>query len=1761
MKNIIKLLANKVVYAAFVVLGAFAASAELVKTPILDDAGVSVGYKVTGLENGEVAMVYTNHLKTATWTVPYGLENVEFLVVGGGGGGGASTDDALGGGGGGGGCVVTGILKNVSLNSSILIKVGSGTKGGTYTAGKTDKVGAAGESTVDKNASYFLINGTTNVIAYCGGREMGWRKTASYTSGGYGGSNAGSRNTTPNGDYPDGRPAYINSANMLCYNSLQKGGGVAYADAPAAAGGGGGATQVGSDSYKNGEARNGGNGGEGLSSGITGTRVVYGSGGGGGTTRSCQTYWADSAYTDESLPGKGGEGAGNGGSYGGAKYKDTMNPGKNALANQGGGGGGGGNKANGGNGGSGIVVFRYRVASEKPAVVNPVYNGTAQVGVSGDGFTVVSGTVTATEVGTYTAIVRPNEGTWADGTTGDFEVTWKILPIMTGLEINENHGYVVPNLGNGEVAVVFTNENAGVINWTAPAALNNVEFLVVGGGGGGGGDISSKDPIIGGGGGGGGGVVTGIINRIEANADIGITVGVGGEGGIPGVIKVDGAGYGSSKKGGDSVFTISSVEYVKAYGGGNDLGSLKNLKEDYLQTGAPAGGQGGSSAGSRPSNFERTPETKGWINPDIEDYLKCSGTLGSHGGAGPETPFIGNYAAAGGGGGAVTPGNDATSFDNDNHDGSLLGGNGGEGLTSSIIGNVVVYGSGGGGGSTMLFAPVHRGGKGGTGAGNGGNVEDYGGSIHGTSALANQGGGGGGAGRQGTGGNGGSGIVVFRFAYSPVAAVNGYGYTDIAEAINAANGGTVTLVANVESINLNNSLTLKTDVYSVNAVTLANENAVLTTDKKLNVISGVEDYEVVETVEAGVYTYSLEVVISTYTITLPEVTGAKWYYGDSAVVGNTITVESGTDVTLTLKADSGYAFENGKASITVNIGNVTADVVVNDSQYVAPSEKQPSGKIDSFQISQIADRDGLELEIYGVFARESLTVKVFGSKGDCLTETTYMKAFPCEGALTCSIVISGSSSSSWSTEYNAEKLTVDNMPAKVELWIDGKLIDELNKGLSEADAQKYRDYDFVKDAEEPDTVVDSDTWGGIDWTLTEKGVLTIKPTAGEPTQIANRPKTFVRGEWPEAVRYNTKGEGVEIAGWPYDRSKVKKLVIEEGVTKIGSFTAQGFNNLTGEVVIPWTVTYIGQEAFQRSQFTKLTFGKVPEGKTGEELCIAQGAFKNLEIEEATLPDDRPVHLHAWIFNNCHKLKRVTFPATIKSMHGTNHIDYFKNFESHSNPTWTKSSELLAYDESIEVVTFGSEEVKNMFFNINNGTSKDYIKAVVGLKAYGKLQLAIDEANAGDTIKLIKDITENITVNKPINFTGKTIKGEITIDSEANLIVKRDANGKIIGVVVPEAEINSVKYAPVQEAIDAAQDGAVITLIADVTLTESLKVDEGKTITLDLNGHNITMDESLAATGYAIENSGTLTLIDSGRDSGSVQSRGILNNGTLYVENGTYNAVGDGSAIVNNGEAYLTGGTFTAESGYSLNNASGATMSIGSRMRRMFAGVVVANGIYSNGDLLINGGEIYDNSGRNAICVDGDNAANSSAVINGGTITGGLSVNEGAGLEIAGGVFNGDKDQNYDIKGNISIKGGAFLDDAAKAFAHDNVTLKDNEVLTVTDEVFANLLRSKKGYYVSQNANYSYSIMLKSSFRLFVTAVNGKPRLGFFQDHAAGAKACTLLGATNLEKPDWTPVAYSDANDASNASDHPLKWVKINETKDSTKVYRFFKIAE
>lgn len=269
---------------------------------------------------------------------------------------------------------------------------------------------------------------------------------------------------------------------------------------------------------------------------------------------------------------------------------------------------------------------------------------------------------------------------------------------------------------------------------------------------------------------------------------------------------------------------------------------------------------------------------------------------------------------------------------------------------------------------------------------------------------------------------------------------------------------------------------------------------------------------------------------------------------------------------------------------------------------------------------------------------------------------------------------------------------------------------------------------------------------------------------------------------------------------------------------------------------------------------------------------------------------------------------------------------------------------------------------------------------------------------------------------------------------------------------PVAAIGSTQYDSIQDAVDAAGKGDVVTLIGDVNLTETVNVAEGKDITLDLNGKKITVykDESAGRSLYAINNYGTFTLIDS-VGNGSITARGIQNleNGNMTVESGKIIAcdTNGGACIWNEANVVINGGTFetlhvgSASDNYGVGclNNSGTALVTGGTFndvnKRTYA-------IISTGHIEITPAEgktVTVNGAHGALAVD-----SGTAVVNGGSYTStdyyGLYVsNDGMGedpmiaaVTVNDGTFIGKaysvwigSDYNDPVNSTIQINGGTY----------------------------------------------------------------------------------------------------------------------------------------
>ena len=273
-----------------------------------------------------------------------------------------------------------------------------------------------------------------------------------------------------------------------------------------------------------------------------------------------------------------------------------------------------------------------------------------------------------------------------------------------------------------------------------------------------------------------------------------------------------------------------------------------------------------------------------------------------------------------------------------------------------------------------------------------------------------------------------------------------------------------------------------------------------------------------------------------------------------------------------------------------------------------------------------------------------------------------------------------------------------------------------------------------------------------------------------------------------------------------------------------------------------------------------------------------------------------------------------------------------------------------------------------------------------------------------------------------------------------------------------AEIGSQGYESLQAAIEAAQDGQTVTLLADAT--EDVVISKG--ITLDLGGKTLTNTNAdkatISVTGgtvtvkngnvvggtsyYNIEakKDANLTLTDVTATAGNNGSSMIDNWGTLTITSGTYNG---GLNVVKSEEGSkltITGGTF--ELSYATNGYTGV--------------------IFAYGDTTISGGEFIQSlttTGRwnhPTVVLTG--------VVEGHTaitrVTGGHFVNKMSGESIFRGVGKATSD-------NFKVSGGTFNKSIPDAYCADGFIPTKN-----ADGTYG----VKEGQYVAEIGSKKYETL-------------------------------------------------------------------------------------
>ena len=194
------------------------------------------------------------------------------------------------------------------------------------------------------------------------------------------------------------------------------------------------------------------------------------------------------------------------------------------------------------------------------------------------------------------------------------------------------------------------------------------------------------------------------------------------------------------------------------------------------------------------------------------------------------------------------------------------------------------------------------------------------------------------------------------------------------------------------------------------------------------------------------------------------------------------------------------------------------------------------------------------------------------------------------------------------------------------------------------------------------------------------------------------------------------------------------------------------------------------------------------------------------------------------------------------------------------------------------------------------------------------EIEVTDYLKGDRVPLIN-------LSKSQGPTYKTLPTLVAKANDQDVTTARNArlfwDGKILYYqqnTQNAAEVGGVEYATFADAFGAAEDGATVKLLNDVTLTEKLTVK--KAVTLDLNGCTLSETVTPAADefdygAFYIGTAGNLTITDSATG-GRIATNGDLvigNYGTVTVNGGTIEAGEDADNDASIYNFYHNGSTY------------------------------------------------------------------------------------------------------------------------------------------------------------------------------------------------------------------------------------------------------------
>lgn len=424
-------------------------------------------------------------------------------------------------------------------------------------------------------------------------------------------------------------------------------------------------------------------------------------------------------------------------------------------------------------------------------------------------------------------------------------------------------------------------------------------------------------------------------------------------------------------------------------------------------------------------------------------------------------------------------------------------------------------------------------------------------------------------------------------------------------------------------------------------------------------------------------------------------------------------------------------------------------------------------------------------------------------------------------------------------------------------------------------------------------------------------------------------------------------------------------------------------------------------------------------------------------------------------------------------------------------------------------------------NVSSGTvqAKHESGMAIGNRSTGKITITgsttrVTSQNSTGCLGTITQIGDTLPPATVLEITGGTV--ENTSTSAASYAVYFDNTtgvtgrtlseyythtGGTVGKVYPQAPVAEIiseggtaDYTSLQEAFTAVADGQTITILSDITLTESaVTTNDAHSYTMDLNSHTIDGVNS-CITLIDHKGTGTLTITDNATESDgeitvSMKDGGMgiaiqnSSTGTITVSGGSVSGTYDESIAIKNiddGTIIVSNGTVSASEKDSIavqNRGTGAITISGGTVSATCSASAIQNS--NTGTITVSGGTVSATGKGTAI----RNAEGATVTVsNIGEVTGenGAIDNDGTVI-ISGGTVMGTHPQSaaivHNSTGKLTISGDAKVTSCGNMIEDGipigTITIRrvpsagDKVILTVSDTAsVTNTATPTEGYAVS-----------------------------------------------------------------------------------------------